>query len=74
MKALLDKNALTATLNDAYNAADDVTGALEHLAILYGTLAAKDRGDDEARRLAATFSTLHAQAQRVSGLLETALG
>lgn len=60
-------------LNEAQQAAADVAGTLELLAILYGTLAAKlPVGSDEST-LAATFSTLQTRAATVSRLLDETL-
>lgn len=62
-------------LNDARMAADDVAGALEHLADLYATLAVHSPiGGSDEKKLAATFSTIHAQAARVAALIDQGLG
>lgn len=62
-------------LNEARMAADDVAGALEHLADLYASLAVfQPCGGAEQKRLAATFSTLHARAALVTTLIEQGLG
>lgn len=62
-------------LNDARMAADDVVGALEHMADLYATLAAsRPGGGADEKKLSATFSTIHAQAARVLGLIDASLG
>lgn len=62
-------------LNDARMAADDIAGTLENLAILYAELAVhKASGGGEEKRLAATFSNIHAQAARVVVLIEEGLG
>lgn len=62
-------------LNEARMAVEDIAGTLENLAVLYAELAVhKPSGEAEEKRLAATFSTIHAQAARVVGLLEESLG
>lgn len=62
-------------LNEARMAADDIAGTLENLAELYATLAAqKPGGGAEEKRLAATFSTIRAQAAQVVSLLDESLG
>lgn len=61
-------------LNDARLAADDVVGTLENLAELYATLAAqKPGGGGVEKRLAATFSTISAQAAQVVSLIDKSL-
>lgn len=60
-------------LNEAQQAAADVAGALELLSILYGTLATRQPAGSEERMLASTFSTIQAQAAKVSKLLEETL-
>lgn len=61
-------------LNDARMAADDIAGTLENLAVIYAELAvAKHAGGGEEKRLAATFSTIHAQASRLVGLIDESL-
>ncbi|UCV02322.1 hypothetical protein [Dechloromonas denitrificans] len=62
-------------LNDARMAADDIAGTLENLAVLYAELSvARHGGGGEEKRMAATFSTIHAQAVRVVNLLDEILG
>lgn len=62
-------------LNEARMAADDVAGALEHLADLYASLAVfQPCGGVEQKRLAATFSTLHARAAHITALIDRGLG
>jgi hypothetical protein len=66
---------LDRVLNEARMAADDVAGALEHLADLYASLAVfQPCGGAEQKRLAATFSTLHARAAHITALIDRGLG
>lgn len=62
-------------LNEARMAADDVAGALEYLADLHASLAVfQPYVGAEQKRLAATFSTLHARAALVAALIDQSLG
>lgn len=69
-KRFADNNIL---LNEAQQAAADVAGALELLSILYGTLSIRQPPGADERMLAATFSTIQAQAAKVAKLLDEAL-
>lgn len=61
-------------LNEARIAADDVSATLDNLALLYADLAQqRPGGGSDEKRLAATFSTIHAQAARVVSLLDESL-
>ena len=62
-------------INEARMVAGDVAGALDNLSALYAELAAlRQGGGEEEKRLAATFSTIQAQAAKVVMLLEESLG
>lgn len=62
-------------LNEARMAAEDVAGALDHLADLYASLAVgRPGGGAEEKRLAATFATMHAHASRVVCLIDEGIG
>lgn len=62
-------------LNDARMAADDVAGTLENLAFLYAEAAVHSvTGGAEEKRIAATLSTIQAQATRVLRLIEEGIG
>lgn len=61
-------------LNEAGVIADEVAGILENLAVLYADVAAKTPGGGgDEKRLAATFSTIHAQAAKVASLIQESL-
>lgn len=61
-------------LNEACVIAEEVAGTLENMALLYAEVAAKNPGNGaDEKRLAATFATIHAQAAKVSALIQKSL-
>lgn len=65
---------IESTLNEARSAAEDIAATLESLATLYADLAVlkKGVGGDE-KRLAGTFSTIHARAEQLLEMIENCL-
>lgn len=53
----------------ALDAANNLSGALEHLSSMHAALAAKDNYGREHAALAATLSVLHFQAERLTEML-----